>query len=181
MQNIIVAATDVWNYFHKNYDRLQTEEQLIADNKEYGVEISLSAIQGLPCLSVYADGYQYDEDAALTEEECKEVTQNFYERYLTGSFIEEETLLEQEDMITEREYELDEAMLTLLDTLLGDNVMTIEGPSIDAICEDLKEHILEYMFKKHHISVRRPMILEDVDTGEDFFVEYPYNCMEFDD
>ena len=44
--------------------------------------------------------------------------------------------------------------------------------------EDVKEHLLEYFYRKHGLSVYRPMELED-DEGV-FIEDYPYECMEFD-
>ena len=84
-------------------------------------------------------------------------------------------------MIAERELELDDAVSMLLDTVIEEDVAMFLGPEADEICEDIKDHILEYLYRKHGISTRRPMVLEDTETGEDFFEEYPYEHMEFED
>ena len=95
--------------------------------------------------------------------------------------VTEDSRLDQEDMISERELELDEAISLLLDTVLEEDAVMFFGTETDEVCEDLKDHILEYLYRKHGISVRRPMVLEDTETGEEFFEEYPYDSMVFED
>lgn len=185
MQKIIISAGDVWDYFQKHKEELRKTEHIIAENEEFGVEISLSAENGLPCFVVTADNYQYDEERAISESDCKETVEKLYDDYLTNNFVDDEVLedsrLDQEDMISERELELDEAISLLLDTVLEEDAVMFFGTETDEICEDLKDHILEYLYRKHGISVRRPMVLEDTETGEEFFEEYPYDSMVFED
>lgn len=188
MLKVIVGVDDVWSYFQKYKENLEKTEHIIAENDEYGVVISLTSERGLPCFIVTADGYQYEEESAVSEKDCKETAEKLYNDYLTDKFItnsnaEYEGLsrLDQEDMISERELELDDAISMLLDTLIEDDLSMLFGTETDEVCEDLKDHILEYLYRKHGISVRRPMVLEDEETGEEFFEEYPYDCMIYDD
>ena len=183
MQKIMISASDVWDYFQKHKDDLQNTEHIIADNEEYGISISLSSENGLPCIIVTADGYQYAEERAVSATDCKETVKMLYDYYLTGKFAtgEEPEGIDQNDMISERETELDEAIMLFLDTAIEADVAEFFGEETDEIVEDVKDHILEYLYKKHNISVRRPMILEDIETKEDFFEEYPYNSMVFED
>ena len=184
MQKITIEADAVWDYFQAHKTELENSEQIIAENEELGVEISLTSEKGIPCFVVTADGYQYAEERAISAEDCKETVEDLYEEFLTNKFFEDEeykhSRLDQEDMISEREMELDDAILTLLYALYEDLDMSFKV-KIDEICEDLKDHILEYLYKKHGISVRRPMVLEDEETGEDFFEEYPYEHMIYDE
>jgi len=148
MQKIIISAGDVWGYFQKHKEELQKTEHIIAENEEFGVEISLSAENGLPCFVVTADNYQYDEERAVSESDCKETVEKLYDNYLTTNFVDDEvpedSRLDQEDMISERELELDEAISLLLDTVLEEDAVMFFGTETDEICEDLKDHILEY-------------------------------------
>ena len=105
---------------------------------------------------------------------------------MTGSaLILDEENLSQEDMIAERETELDDAVISLLDAVLdGDSQMEIyeKGIDLEELCTDLKDYIIEHLAKDYGLtSIRRPMILEDDETGEDFFTENPYECMVYDD
>lgn len=190
MQKITVHPDDVWSYFQKHKVEIEKEQHTIAENEEYGVVIYLSAEKEFPCLIVTADGYQYEEQTVSSQSECAKSADKLYEKYLTSKFLisgsytmekSEDSLLNQKDKIEERELELDDLVLLVLDTVLEEDASALLGSDIDDICDDVKDHLLEYLYRKHDISVRRPMILEDSDTGEDFFSEYPYECMEFDD
>lgn len=184
MQKITVVASEVWDYFQKHKTELEKSEHTIAENEEYGVEISITNEEGLPCFMVTADGYQYAEERAVSAKDCKETVETLYEDYLTDKFVdneEYESRLDQEDEIAERELELDDAFTMLLDTLIEEDLGLFFGMEADDVLEDLKDHTLEYLYRKHGISVRRPMVLEDEETGEDFFEEYPYDSMVFED
>lgn len=184
MQKITVAASEVWDYFQKHKAELEKSEHIIAENEEYGVEISITNEEGLPCFMVTADGYQYAEERAISANDCKETVETLYGDYLTEKFVDgadDESRLDQEDMIAERELELDDAFTMLLDTLIEEDLGLFFGAEADEILEDIKDHTLEYLYRKHGISVRRPMVLEDEENGEDFFEEYPYDSMVFED
>lgn len=187
MQNIIISAVDMWAYFKDNEKELKTTEHLIAENDEYGVEIYLTEQQDKPCFTVTADGYEYEEESAVSEADCRKTIEALYDKYLTEKFLEVEpveSLLDQEDMIAEREMELDDAIMLMLDTIVEEDaaiLLSCNTNNLDEICDDIKDHMLEYIARKHGIEIRRPMILEDDETGEDFFTEYPYECMVYDD
>lgn len=93
---------------------------------------------------------------------------------------DELTDLEIEDMISERESELDCAVWELLETVLQGVYCDDCCEDFDDMLDDLKEHFLEYMARKHDLPVYRPMILE-YDDGTEELSEYPYEEMEFDD
>ena len=85
-----------------------------------------------------------------------------------------------EDAITEREDELDQAVMDFLATVLGEGFYDLDSDSNGEIVEDCKEHFLEYIARKFSISIYRPMYLEDED-GTDFYTDTPYENMVFDD
>ena len=192
MKSIIVEVSDVWQYFNDHKNALKSNLCMIADNREYGVEIYITEKMDSPFFSVTADGYQLDEDSATTEAECKEVVQNLYDKYLTGKFIDDENFsldklpeddvssVEIEDIIYEREVELDDAVMFLIGIATESTIDDGKNEVYDNIVQDAKEHFLEYLARKHDLKIYRPMILED-ENGEEFFDEYPYECMEFDD
>ena len=64
--------------------------------------------------------------------------------------------------------------------LMDDSIDSFGDADSFEIAQDVLDHICEYLYRKHDISSRRPMILED-ENGEEFFEEFPYECMEFDD
>ena len=182
MERIIVSSDDMWNYFQTNKEELKTTEHIVAENDEFGIIISLTEEDGFPCFIVTADEYQHAEEVAISEKDCKETITTLYENYLSKKFITE--LLGEdslEDKMYERELELDDAVISFLDIAIEDDSAAFLGLEADAICEDIKDHLLEYIYRKHGLSCRRPMFLEDEDTGEDFYEEYPYEHMLFED
>lgn len=190
MQNIIIEPFDMWKYFRQHKEELKTTVHTVAENDDYGVEITITEEHDMPLFVVTADDYQYAEERATSEADCKKIVEELYDKYLTEKFLEdecyeEESLLDQEDMISERETELDDAIILLLDAIMEDDstvVLQSNGVDLDALCDDLKDHILEYLARKHRMeSIRRPMVLEDDETKEDFFTEYPYECMVYED
>lgn len=187
MQKITVQAADMWDYFKKHKEELGKTAHVVAENDEYGVIITVTAEHDMPFFVVTADDYQYEEESAVSAEDCIKIVTELYDTYLTDKFLnaESDSLLEQEDMISERETELDDAIILLLDAIVEDDstmVLQSNGTDLDELCEDLKDHILEYLARKYDMtSIRRPMILEDDETDEEFFTEYPYECMVYED
>ena len=124
----------------------------------------------------------------MSETDAEKTCSKIYDEYLTDKVVdilteiaedEEESLLEQQDAIEEREMELDIAVSEFISAVLGGDAY-LDSEDYDDIIEDCKDHFLEYLARKHGLDIFRPMVLEDED-GEDFYEEYPYDCMEFDD
>lgn len=109
------------------------------------------------------------DDAAIgsTDASDEEIDSDEYEQYQIETKIED------------REKEIDDSFQDFMYTVLEfDLEKVLDNP--EEIYEDCKEHFLEYIARKWGLAIRRPMILED-DNGDEFFEEYPYDCMEFDD
>lgn len=190
-QHILVEASDVWGLFQKEKEELSGHERKIADNPEFGAVVCLSEEQGKPNIIAYLDDEEVYEELCVSESDCKMTVQKFYDEYLTEKvlnryFGEEEeedyTHLEEQTEIDERESELDDAVLYFLEIAMDMSGYTLDDftDEADEIYEDVKDHFLEYLARKWGLPIRRPMYLEDED-GEEFFEEYPYDCMEFDD
>ena len=195
MVSIYIEPEDIWGYFQNNKVKLSEREEVIAENGEFGVVIYLgSNVCGDLSFEVTADDFFYC-DIAESEDDCRKIAQMLYDKYLTGKFITEDEeykpSLYIEELIEEREGELNCAVIDLLDVILDRNLDDVildrklsayAGEDIDDfsdIVEDVKDHICEYLYRKHGFSIRRPMILED-DRREEFFEDYPYDCMVFE-
>jgi hypothetical protein len=188
MMNILLTAGEVWGYFRQHKEELRKESHIIAENEEYGVHITITEEHEMPLFEVTVNEVQYAEESATSGADCEKVVEELYDTYLTEEFLKlrsDEEFQEQDDMILERESELDDAIILLLDTILEDDSMMIlqgKGIELDELCNDLKDSIFEYLARKYNLeSIRRPMFLEDDETQEDFFTEYPYECMVYDD
>ena len=188
-RTITVGSADIVDYYRKNKFRLSQESEDIAENEAIGVVIYLSDTNGRPTITVLADDMQVAE-ATTGVDGLSELTQTMYDTYLDEqSFISAMTQREGDDeyneeelaeaLINEREDELDVAVDDFLATVLQTNGYEYDS-AIDEIHDDVKEHFLEYLARKFKIELYRTMYLED-ENGEDFFEEYPYGCMEFED
>lgn len=188
---ITVSASDVWGYFQDKKENLKSYMHQIASNPEYGVAIFVTEDSGLPSIVVTADNVQVYEETTVNEHDCEKTVDKIYDDYLTSKVInslvdnddgesDDLTALEIEDMIDERENELDAAVYEFLMTVVQDAYIDDYTSDFDDIVEDLKEHFLEYIARKHGLPVYRPMMLEYEDGTEEMS-EYPYEDMEFDD
>lgn len=188
-QHIIVQSSEVWGLFQREREALATHQMKIGENPEFGAEVFLEESGGKPNIVAYLDDEEVYSELCVSESDCKTTVQKFYDEYLTEKvlnryFGEDEeddyTHFEEQSEIDDREAELDMAVEDFLGVVLEgfslDDVVDVS----DEICEDIKEHFLEYLARKWCLHIRRPMYLED-EYGEEFFEEYPYECMEFDD
>lgn len=182
---IIVDPSDVWDYFNEHIDELFGSMKMIADNSQYGIEIYLTETGNLPTIMVSADGEEIEEESCVSANDCVKTVQDFYDKYLSDGVVGilmgedgDKTMSEELELIDEREAEIDDAMYMLLDTLVSNLFDFVEEP--DELCEELKDHICEYLYQKYDISVYRPMYLECEDGTEEF-AEYPYPEMELDE
>ena len=186
---ITVSASDVWGYFQDAKEDMKSHMHQIAGNHEYGVEIFVTEDSGLPSIVVTADDVQVYEETAVNAHDCQKTVEKIYDDYLTSKVIaslsgvdddDDLTATDIEDMIDERETELDAAVYEFVMTALQGAYFDDYTSDFDDICEDLKEHFLEYMARKHGLPVYRPMMLEYEDGTEELS-EFPYEDMEFDD
>lgn len=189
MQEIIIEPCRLWGYIqeqdkHSELDGVMCE---IAKNEEYGIAVYITrdGKNDRYSILVEADDMEIFSDYIYDKEDAEETCNMVYDNYLTDKVFElffeseDDTTLSQEDKIELREEELDESVTSfIMDVLGGDTYF--DSVDFDDIVKDCKEHFLEYMARKHGFEIYRPMILED-ENGEDFFEEYPYECMEFDD
>lgn len=188
-QKIILQPDEVWDYFVEHAEECDECMFEIASCSEYGTAVYLSrSSKGIGCITVEADDQEVYNEEVIDAEDTKKTVQKVYDDYLTDKVIEilsdfepqeDDTLQDQEDEIAMREEELD--------NLIWDFVMGVFGGETYAdfdctgeVLDDLKDHFLEYMYRKHGFDIYRPMVLEDED-GTEFFEEYPYEHMVFDD
>lgn len=192
MQKIIIAPEDVWAFFEENLHDLEETMVEIAENAEYGVTVYLMDDHGFPGIVVDADGATVYGDFVTTPKDCADTVSEIYENFLSSKAVdnlsgidiradedEQYSLFDLEDDIETRELEIEDALWTFLDVVTN-TCASLEMIDTDAVFEDIKEHFLEYLGRVHGLPVYRPMFLTD-ENGEEFYEEYPYECMIFDD
>ena len=194
MEHVKVRPAEGWNFFQANREEMKKNLFDIASDDEFGVVIYMTEEDDQPMIYVYMDDSPEFWEECVSEHDCEQVLNRVYNRYLGNAVIE--TLFDKyhnpaasdaplagvvdpEDAIDEREYELDDAVEKLLEEF-SDEFLCMSADSIQMIDEEIKDLICEHLWKKHQISVYRPMFLED-EHGTEFFCEYPYPQMIFDE
>jgi len=195
---ITVPADEVWRYYQTNVAGWKASIHEIAREDDYGIRIYVTESRGKASILVTVDDVEFFEEDVVSEYDCTTTVNEVYEKFLTDEVIsllldakdEEDDYLnyanyereELEGIIEDREEMLNDAVFGFLAVACDDYIDDgMYNPvEFDAVCEDIKEHMLEYISRKHGLPVRRPMFLED-ENGEEFFEEYPYDCIVFDD
>lgn len=92
--------------------------------------------------------------------------------------------MNEKELITYREEELNEAVIGLLNTILksGDCRNRIysdfymdEWVSAEQVIADIKETVLASLAQRYNLNIWRPGYKRNVLTGERVFTEYPYD------
>ena len=174
---------------------------MIAENKEFGVEIYVTEEYDKPNIIVNADDVQVRSVTAIDEQDCYNLVSDIYNDYLTeralsslgyddddddydgyrsvyyGGTYEEER--EEELNIEDRESELSYALRDFLDVVMMGSEYEGTGKAY-LIEEDCLDHFIEYIARKHKVDVYRPMYIQ-YEGEEAEYCEYPYDELEFDD
>lgn len=202
--DITIQPEGVWNYFQSKKKELTTMMHRIAENLDYGVKVYVTESAGHPKIVVEMDNEEVYSETCIGKEDTRQTVSRIYNKYLTSQVLSEVfgkfgdeikdddddaeiddddlhlLLIEEEEEIDEREMELDSAIYDFVQAVLDEPLEDYAASPADVIYEDLKEHFLEYMARKWDLMIRRPMFLED-ENGEEFYEEFPYECMEFED
>ena len=184
MRDIALEPAKVWDYYQRNAGKLQSSMHEIASNDEFGVKIYITASSyGDAQVIVEMDDDREEITTVCSAEECERVCKSVYADYLTSAVVssagqaedEIDRANEEDFLIEAREQELDDAVYNFLMDVLDEY-----QDDIDELVEMAKEHFLEFMAREMKLPVYRPMHLVDED-GEEFFSEYPYEDMIYDD
>lgn len=184
MDNIVLYPSGVWEYFQNHKDELKDNMLKIAESPNGSWEVWISSEDdNLRIIVTDMDDDIIDEGWATTEHECLDIVGDIYSCYLGYVDADDEVDLDSEDeyinqeLISAREDEIDVLFRNMLFDLLD---KSIAEDVIEEIADDVKEHTLEYIARRHGLPIYRPMYLED-EAGKDFYSEYPYEEMIFED
>lgn len=193
-KKVILTPSEVWKFFDDNGFKFTSKVFEIAENKEFGVVIYLSAEGINPSFIVTQDDITVCEEVAISPIDCERTVEEIYDEYLTSKVIDvidggkasplplpavasDEEDDDHELEIEAREADLDEALYGFLSAVVDDS-RELDYLEPDII-EDIKDHFLEYLAREHGFAIYRPMYLEDDEGG--WFEEYPYDHMDFGD
>lgn len=195
---IHIEPEDIWQFFQKNKKRLKKEMVLIAENEETEYALYLTEEDNLPLFSVCkGDGEPEYEEGAVNEKDCADTAKQCCAKYLMpvtvrsarryGGVLEDDdegdtplsTRQEQEETIENREWELLFAMGDFLMTATKDDTCSDGSDYVDTygavVVQDILDTLLPMLAEEYGLAVYRPTMMDDGETGEEVFVEYPYN------
>lgn len=171
----MTLTNQVWSWYQTTDEPILS----IGSAPDFGVEVyAFRGDSGLE-ICAEADGELIYDEEVYDEDSCLAAVNDVVDTYLSSSafdalapYGEDDDELNRE-MIDDRESELDDAVSDFLSIVLDGCILH----DIFDICEDFKEHAIEYIYKKYELPIYRPMILEDED-GNEFFEEYPYDHLD---
>lgn len=180
---IVVSPCSIWDYFQSHKETLTEKLYLVASDNDCGTVVYLTNTYGFPEIQVFSGDVRVDRESIISEDECEETVAQIYSRFLCDEEDEEFNPyddFDEEDAMFVRESELQDAMVDFLASILSEEEIGDIEEDFGEICEDVLEHILEYMARKHNVRIYRPMYLEYEDGTEEIS-PYPYQDMEFED
>lgn len=192
---IHIEPENIWEFFQKNKKRLKKEMVLIAENEETEYSLYLTEEDGLPLFSVCkGDDEPEYEEGAVNEKDCTDTAKQCCVKYLlpvtvhskksfNDAWNDSDTSFasrgEQAEVIENREWELLFAMAEFIMVATKDDTCSDGSDYVDTYGADMVLDVLEDLLQKlaedQGLFVYRPMMMEDDETGEEIYVEYPYN------
>lgn len=197
---IHLDAYDVWQFFEENVERLGKEMVCIAENVDTGYNICLEEKSGIPFFKVFRDEeFEYGE-AATCGLECREVTKKLYWKYLFPITVVEDRFCDfpqnapesddypfdkdpedpeeqiqiLDDIVYERDDELNMASMDFLATLLNVTPDEVELMTYEGFCADFVKKVGEMLAEECNISIYHPVWMPADETGYQHYNEYPY-------
>lgn len=203
MPEKIFEPEGLWEFVCNNAQSL--EEQIeIGNYPDVGIIIYVGKNKETDTyqITVEADDVIVYEEDFFGETDCEDTCKRVFHRFLTNEVYKEffargkereENEEDEEDeedgifplgyrdLIEEREDEIDIAVedlfYTILNNCASDPLLPVDQ---DRLIKDMKEHILEYMARKHGLDIYRPMILVKLNDkgeekeGSEYYSDFPY-------
>jgi len=171
--NIYMGADEILQYVKDNIGEC-VFDTVVLDLSE-GLEITISIENGEAALTAYVMN-EPDNELEITSYTTQAEIDDFYDLYLTYEYESEGINPLMQMQMDDREQELGDTIVDML---------TIFYPDIEKhknfveITEELTDLVCEYLYRKHDISVYRPMMLDD-GTKTGFYADHPYEMIDFD-
>ena len=187
---VTVEPVDLWDYYHDHEDELKTEMHEIAEDAEKGVSIYITDNGGKPAVVVVVDEEEAYRENMISSGDCNASTVAIFNDWLDGyredPGEDEEiddpygiflTDSQKDNMILEREEELEIAFEDLAFTLLGGSEIGAFPGEMEALAAELKDLVIDYVAKMYNGDFYRPQYIVD-EYGTESFELYPYKYDE---
>lgn len=196
-----VLPEKVWELFDKNESRLNGKIVEIAENTDTGYSLCVTIERGTRLVQVYRNGELEKEDVVVNRSDCTDVVCFMIDTFMIplGDYapsVEEEKSEDgendlpiddeeddgeekPEDEVYEREDELSLAVWDFIETAITDRHGAVNQDYwLDTLSEediqDILDEFLTVLSGKYGLPVYRPTLIEDDETREMHYTQYPY-------
>lgn len=167
---IYLTAEESPAFFLRYQSDLRNCKKLIASNNEVEIWISATKDGRMPEITITKDNNCVDKFRIPHVSMLCPVVRDTYKRYQVGCY--NSLISDRVSEISDREEELDNAVIDFFDTVFGNNN---DMTYTEDIINDCKNHFLEYIYQNYECEIYRPMYLSNGDDAETLtFYEYPY-------
>lgn len=177
---INVKPSNLWDYFNDHLTSFDGCMVEIAENPVINTVIYLSEEELFPVICVYEGDEQVYEVACISRDDATETLREIYVHYLFPSCKEDEDdeFAEREDIIFNREDELLSEFQNFLIAIGDEYSDYVFDTEYEELIKSAMDDVLEMLGREYGIPVYRPMFITDEETGEDEYIDYPYEVVE---
>ena len=200
MQRIVYDPEEIWEVFQDEKIDIAEHRLLVAENDDFQVYLDCMISQSLEYVGmmvIQSGEYVIEEDFFEDEKECNDIFEKAFINYIlieTSTVVEEtetekkenvyDTIYDKDgklnifyvDEIEQREGDLSLAVINFIDAI-SDTQMSYA--LTDEEVDEIKDHFIEYLYRKFGLSIYRPMELV-MDNGDEVYEEYPYPKLRFE-
>lgn len=196
MQKIVYDPEEIYEVFQEEKLDIANHRLLVAENDDFQIFLDCMASKSLEYIGmmvIESEGYIIEEDFFDDEKECNSIFEKAYINYiLTETVVEKakeeenvyDTIYDKDgklntfyvDEIEQREGDLSLAVVNFIDAI-SDTQMSYA--LTDEEVDEIKDHFIEYLYRKFGLSIFRPMEIV-MDNGDEVYEEYPYPKLRFE-
>ena len=196
MQKIVYDPSEIYEVFQEEKLDIANHRLLVAENDDFQIFLDCMASKSLEYIGmmvIESEGYIIEEDFFDDEKECNSIFEKAFINYIftaeTTDVVDKkdetnDTVYDKNgkldifyvDEIEQREGDLSLAVINFIDAI-SDTQMSYA--LTDEEVDEIKDHFIEYLYRKFGLSIYRPMELV-MDNGDEVYEEYPYPKLRFE-
>lgn len=178
-KHIYMQPTEVYQYWQTHLGSLEYAPYKVAEHTRREVEVYISVPAGKTdelTFTIIKGGIVCAEYTAYTKEDVEFIFEEIEVEDLSDISDPSVASAIDEDIVIEREAELDDALLDMIDVFCQEDNPRLNNDQLD----ELKDIVCAIFKKKYGASVYRPMLLED-ENGKEYMSNFPYEDLDLDE
>lgn len=181
-KHVYMWPDEIYQYWQTHLGSLEYAPYKVAEHTRREVEVYISVPAGKTdelTFTIIKGGIACAEYVAYTKEDVEFIFEEIEVEELSDisdPSVALKTGEYDEDIVTEREAELDDALLDMIDVFCEEDNPRLNNEQLD----EFKDIICAIFKKKYGASVYRPMLLED-ENGREYMSNFPYEDLDLDE